>query len=71
MFVNEGPGAESTDLDSGLDLMKSNKKIMEKLNATKEDLVTCQKLFNLPITLYPEIRHMEIEMEKLNIIYDI
>jgi dynein heavy chain len=69
-FDLSGPNHSSVDMEPGTDLMAAYRKTLAEMNATREELVLAQKLFNLDITSYPELAYMAGEMEELSVIYD-
>uniref|UniRef100_A0A8B9QA73 Dynein axonemal heavy chain 10 n=1 Tax=Apteryx owenii TaxID=8824 RepID=A0A8B9QA73_APTOW len=70
-FTTEGPGAVGEDLDKGLELMDIFEKEVEKLEKSHQELGNAEKLFDLPITLYPELMKAQNDMEGLKQIYGI
>ena len=49
-FDLEGPNHSSVSMDQGVVLMADYTKKLEEMNATREDLVLAQQLFNLDLT---------------------
>ena len=68
-FVSEGPGAIAQDLERGMDQMKSYKNELTKYENIQKDLADAEKLFDLPITLYPELLQVQKEMNGLTQIF--
>eukprot|EP00898_Chlorokybus_atmophyticus_P006649 jgi/Chlat1/6986/Chrsp56S00523 len=65
-----GP-SNPASLDEGLELMKNYQAELAAKNSIREQLVLAQKLFDLPITSYPEIFEMEQELKNLAQIYQL
>ncbi|XP_025092040.1 dynein heavy chain 10, axonemal-like isoform X1 [Pomacea canaliculata] len=70
-FVLEGPGVVGDDLDIGLQMMTAYQQELEKMEDMRSELVKAEKLFELPITLYPELLHISKNMAGLTQLYDI
>ncbi|NXD07257.1 DYH10 protein, partial [Nothocercus nigrocapillus] len=70
-FTTEGPGAVGEDLDRGLELMDIFEKEVENLEKSHQELGNAEKLFDLPITLYPELIKAQNDMRGLKQIYEI
>lgn len=54
-YKEGGPGASTTSLDDGLQLLEYYKEKTAQLNKKKEELVLAEKLFNLDISNFPEL----------------
>jgi len=65
-YLQNGPGSDSVSLDEGMKRLEDSKEDNEKFNRKREEYVLAEKLFNLPISKYPEL----IKMEQDNITYD-
>ena len=70
-YKETGPGSANTSLDDGLDLLESYKEKIAQLNRKKEELVLAEKLFNLDISNFPELVHIEEENKQLQPLYDL
>uniref|UniRef100_A0A1I8GPI6 DHC_N1 domain-containing protein n=1 Tax=Macrostomum lignano TaxID=282301 RepID=A0A1I8GPI6_9PLAT len=70
-FRNEGPGAVGQDLDKGLALLKAYKEELAQVEEQKASLGAAEKLFDLPITPYPELLQVQKEMKGMDSIYGI
>ncbi|KAI8825885.1 dynein heavy chain and region D6 of dynein motor-domain-containing protein [Fimicolochytrium jonesii] len=68
-FMINGPGAVTSDMDRGLELLQGAKEAIATFHTRKEDLVRGEKLFNLIITSYPELHELETEVKELDKIY--
>lgn len=44
---------------------------LDGVEASRQDLAKAEKLFNLPITMYPELLNVQKEMKGLRQIYEI
>lgn len=62
-FVNEGPGAEHVNLEQGLELLENAKLISKTFNMKREENVTAEKLFDLPISKFPELIKMDEDIK--------
>ncbi|KAG9487629.1 hypothetical protein GDO78_007442 [Eleutherodactylus coqui] len=71
LFRSEGPGAVGDDLDQGLQVLDAYEKELVKYEKNRQELANAEKLFDLPITLYPELLQVQKEMKGLRQIYDI
>ncbi|XP_009868408.1 PREDICTED: dynein heavy chain 10, axonemal, partial [Apaloderma vittatum] len=69
-FLAEGPGAVGEDLDKGLELLANFEKELEKLEKIQE-LGSAEKLFGLPVTVYPDLIKAQNDMKALKQIYEI
>eukprot|EP00899_Mesostigma_viride_P018540 jgi/Mesvir1/26688/Mv20468-RA.1 len=69
-MLAHGPGKPDT-LEEGVDLLKKFQADMQHKNATRESLVLAQKLFDLPITSYPELFEVEQELKNLKEVYQL
>ena len=70
-FLLEGPGAVGGDLEKGVELMKKYQEEVAELEAQRQELTNAEKLFELPITMYPELLKVQKEMKGLEQIYEI
>ena len=70
-YKQNGPGAPETSLDKGLELLLEYKELIIDLNKKKDELVLAEKLFNLPISSFPEQVAIEEENKKLTVLYDV
>ncbi|KAM6297937.1 dynein axonemal heavy chain 10 [Aegotheles albertisi] len=70
-FMTEGPGAVGEDLDKGLELMTIFEKEVEKLEKIHQELGSVEKLFDLPVTVYPDLVKTQNSMKGLKQIYEI
>ncbi|XP_036352277.2 dynein axonemal heavy chain 10 [Ochotona princeps] len=70
-FYNEGPGSVGEDLDKGVELLGSFERELAKHERIRQQLANAEKLFDLPITMYPELLKVQKEMSGLRMIYDI
>ncbi len=51
--------------------MKQYKQEVDKLETDRQELANAEKLFDLPITMYPELLYVQKEMKGLDQIYTI
>ncbi|KAK4813186.1 hypothetical protein QYF61_014017 [Mycteria americana] len=70
-FMTEGPGAVGDNLDKGLELMAIFEKEVEKLEKINQELGSVEKLFDLPVTVYPDLMKAQNDMKGLKQIYEI
>ncbi|KAM6051570.1 dynein axonemal heavy chain 10-like [Theristicus caerulescens] len=70
-FMTEGPGAVGENLDKGLELMAIFEKEVEKLEKVHQELGSIEKLFDLPVTVYPDLMKAQNDMKGLKQIYEI
>ncbi|XP_027269695.1 dynein heavy chain 10, axonemal isoform X2 [Cricetulus griseus] len=70
-FYREGPGAVGEDLDKGMELLGSFEKELAKHEKNRQELANAEKLFDLPITMYPELIKVQKEMTGLRMIYNL
>ncbi len=68
-FARNGPGAVGDDLELGLKLLKAYRDELSKIEREKQDLTNAEKLFNLPISNYPALLHVQKEMRGLEDLY--
>lgn len=55
----------------GLEIMDTYEKELARVEASRQDLAKAEKLFSLPITMYPELLNVQKEMKGLRQIYEI
>lgn len=55
----------------GLTVMGSYETELAKIEAGRQELANAEKLFDLPITMYPELVNVQREMRGLRQIYEI
>lgn len=65
-YISHGPGSDHVSLEDGVELLAASKDMNRKFNRRREEYVLAEKLFNLPISKFPEL----IKMEEDNKIYD-
>lgn len=56
---------------SGLLLLEQYKKELKQYETDRQELANAERLFDLPITMYPELVQVQKEMSGLEKIYDI
>ncbi|KAE8635010.1 hypothetical protein XENTR_v10002490 [Xenopus tropicalis] len=71
LFQTEGPGAVGDNLDKGLQVLSAFEKELAKYEKDRQELANAEKLFDLPITMYPELIQIQKEMKGLQQIYEI
>ncbi|XP_062480123.1 dynein axonemal heavy chain 10 isoform X3 [Pezoporus occidentalis] len=70
-FVTEGPGSVGEDLDKGLEIMASFEKELEKLEDRCQELGSIEKLFDSPVTMYPQLMKAQNDVKGLKQVYEI
>ncbi|KAF0719904.1 Aste57867_701 [Aphanomyces stellatus] len=70
-FFSNGPGATSSDLDKGLELVQDFKKRLGVFKTRRQELVNAENLFSLPLTAYPELQEITEALEKQELIYSL
>ncbi|XP_074640231.1 dynein axonemal heavy chain 10-like [Tubulanus polymorphus] len=70
-FHMEGPGAVGGNLDNGLQLMKKYGEILAKHEAERQELANAERLFDLPITMYPDLLQVQKEFKGMELVYAI
>jgi dynein heavy chain len=72
-FARHGPGSikNADELPQGLKLMRTYRDELTKLEIDKQELTNAEKLFNLPITSYPELFIIQKEMKNLEKLYQL
>ncbi|ESO91629.1 hypothetical protein LOTGIDRAFT_122204, partial [Lottia gigantea] len=68
-FKIEGPGAVGNDLDLGLEKMKKFRQEVAQYEGQRNELANAEKLFDLPITMYPDLVQVTKDMKGLEMIY--
>ena len=68
-FAMNGPGSVGEDLDLGIKILKVFKDELTKLEYEKQELTNAERLFNLPISSYTALVHVQKEMRGLDEIY--
>ena len=58
-YLHHGPGSDSITLEEGVVELEKSKEMNESFNRKREEYVLAEKLFNLPISKYPELIKME------------
>ncbi|KAJ8284497.1 hypothetical protein COCON_G00033470 [Conger conger] len=70
-FNLSGPGAVGDDLERGMSLMAMFEAEVTRIESGRQELANAEKLFGLPITMYPELVRVQQEMSCLRQIYEI
>ncbi|XP_046496348.1 dynein axonemal heavy chain 10 isoform X7 [Equus quagga] len=70
-FYREGPGSVGEDLDKGLELLGVFERELTRHEKNRQELANAEKLFDLPITMYPELLKVQKEMSGLKTIYEL
>ena len=70
-FSGAGPGAMGVSLDKGVELTTQYITELSNFNKRRDELVLAQKLFNLPMTSFPELVEMETDLEMLKQMYEL
>ncbi|XP_019604311.2 dynein axonemal heavy chain 10 [Rhinolophus sinicus] len=70
-FYREGPGSVGEDLDSGIELLATFERELMRHEKNRQELANAEKLFDLPITMYPELLKVQKEMNGLKLIYEL
>ncbi|XP_076363131.1 dynein heavy chain at 89D isoform X2 [Tachypleus tridentatus] len=70
-FTTEGPGAVGDDLEKGLQVLSSFQEKLNVILSRRQQLVNAERLFDLPVTPFPELHQMQKDMENLTQIYAI
>ncbi|XP_075852592.1 dynein axonemal heavy chain 10 [Microcebus murinus] len=70
-FYSEGPGSVGEELDKGVDLLGQFEKELARHEKSRQELANAEKLFDLPITMYPELLKVQKEMNGLKMIYEL
>uniref|UniRef100_A0A452SER6 Dynein axonemal heavy chain 10 n=1 Tax=Ursus americanus TaxID=9643 RepID=A0A452SER6_URSAM len=70
-FYREGPGSVGDDLDKGLELLATFEKELTRHEKNRQELANAEKLFDLPITMYPDLLKVQKEMNGLRNIYEL
>ncbi|XP_053327864.1 dynein axonemal heavy chain 10 [Spea bombifrons] len=71
VFREQGPGAVGGDLDKGLEILTLFEKDLTQHEKNRQELANAEKLFDLPITMYPDLIEVQKEMNGLRKIYEI
>lgn len=58
-------------MSEGMELMKKYQEEVAELEGGRQELTNAEKLFELPITMYPELMKVQKEMKGLEQIYAI
>ena len=58
-YKAHGPGSDNITLEEGIQLLNKSKDQNKELNKKREEAVLAEKLFNLPISKFPELIEME------------
>lgn len=56
-------------MDRGLELLSEYQVKTQEFNSKKEGLILAEKLFNLPISTFPELVSIELENKKMAVLY--
>ena len=54
---------------SGVELMKTYRVEVNKYEAERQELANAEKLFDLPITMYPDLQNVQKQMKGLEMVY--
>jgi dynein heavy chain len=69
--MSHGPGTLSVQLEEGCELLAQSKEQIRRFNRIREENVLAEKLFNLPISKFPELVTMEEMNKRYDLIYNI
>lgn len=70
-YLANGPGSFGVSLEEGVHKLEESKVANEAYNRKREEFVLAEKLFNLPISKYPELIKMEMDNAMYDNIYSI
>ncbi|XP_067862341.1 dynein axonemal heavy chain 10 [Heptranchias perlo] len=70
-FRLEGPGSVGDDLDTGLEILGRFENEVDEFEKNRQELANAEKLFDLSITMHPELMALQKELKGLRQIYDI
>ncbi|XP_021567645.1 dynein heavy chain 10, axonemal [Carlito syrichta] len=70
-FYSKGPGSVGDDLDRGIELLAEFERELARHEKNRQELANAEKLFDLPITMYPELLKVQKEMNGLKMIYEL
>jgi dynein heavy chain len=70
-FQSEGPGTVGSDLDKGVELVARMLKDMEAFESERQELANAEKLFDLPITMYPQLQEMQKELQGMQKVFEL
>ncbi|VEL09252.1 unnamed protein product [Protopolystoma xenopodis] len=70
-YRTSGPGTISDDLEMGYQMLLEFIDEGEKLEACRLDLLSSERLLDLPISSYPDLKDIRQEAHKLKPIYDL
>lgn len=68
---DNGPGKGNIDLNDGLTIIESIKAKLEEKQSIRRYLLRSEKLFDIPITSYPELVELDNRMNTIGKIFDI
>ncbi|KER29498.1 hypothetical protein T265_03876 [Opisthorchis viverrini] len=64
-FEQHGPGTMADNLSMGLITLQKFGEELSVLEARRQELAAAEKLFDLPITPYPQLLHLQMELHEL------
>nr|VZI42326.1 unnamed protein product [Spirometra erinaceieuropaei] len=70
-FAACGPGSVGEDLDRGLELMRQYRDELQQLEAERHELLSAEKLLDLPISTYAQLSRIFQDMQSLEKLYRI
>lgn len=70
-FIGSGPGTGGVVLDKGMEQTTQYITELANFNKRRDELVLAQKLFNLPLTSFPELVEMESDLELLRQMFEL
>eukprot|EP00736_Rhodelphis_marinus_P009344 Rmarinus@m.3249 len=70
-FFDKGPGTAGIDMDEGVRLVEKYMRDLGAKGRMREQLVLAEKLFDLPITSYPELVDVEQELKGVAKVYQL
>lgn len=70
-YKSHGPGTASASLEEGAQLLQASKEQLARFATEREANVLAEKLFNLPISKFPELVEMEEKNKQYDLIYTI
>ncbi|CAG9462277.1 unnamed protein product [Pedinophyceae sp. YPF-701] len=66
-----GPGRPGVDLDEGLKMLEQLQEELDAKLQRKDELMTAERLFGLPLTTHPELVAVQTELGRLSEVYEV
>ena len=68
-FMTDGPGSSGIDMDRGVELVEQFRNELAEAKEERDQLVTAEKLFDIPVSSFPALTALERDVKGLEKVY--